>query len=236
MTWKKWIYLLLAVAITGYIFFFYISFNGNPISKAIAKNYATDYLEKYYSHHNYSIKESGYNFKDKSYYFYYIVKEKNDQVYNYSIEIGKGLKPDQILYNSLRSDSEDVEMSRSFSEDGTVYAQKILKEAKIDGEVYYYVQVPLGYIDAHTKWSPEIELPLLADIRVYTEQSFDSKKDFFKYVKEVEKALDGILYNQLYIESVIPSTIEEMETFTRAYWTTIEYREKAMLKNIKAVE
>lgn len=236
MTWKKRIYLIIALAITGYILFFYISFNGNPISKAIAKNHATDYLEKYYPEHNYSIKESGYNFKDQSYYFYYIVNEKNDQIYNYSIEIGKGLKPDQIIYNSLRYDSEDVGMSNAFSEEGTAYIKKILKETKLDGEAYYYVQVPLGYVDSRTKWKPNIELPVSADINIYIQQSFASRKEFFNYVKEVQEALDGILYRQLYIESTISDTIDDTENIARAYWTTIEYGEKATVEKVKTTE
>jgi hypothetical protein len=236
MTWKKWIYLILALAITGYILFFYISFNGNPISKAIAKNHATDYLEKYYPEQNYTIKDSSYNFKDKSYYFHYIVNEKNNQVYNYSIEIGKGMKPDQIIYHSLRYDSEDGEMSSSFSEAGTVYAQKILKEAGLEGDAYYYVQVPLGYVDSNTKWEPKIKLPVNGDIHVSTQQTFASKKEFFHYAKEVTKELDEILYKELHIENTLSDTTDEAEAVSKAYRVTIEYDEDPTIEDVWAAE
>lgn len=233
MTLKKWVYLIIALAITGYILFFYISFNGNPISKAVAKNYASDYLEKYYPEQNYSIKDSGYNFKDQSYSFHYIVNEKNDQVYNYSIEIGKGLKPDEVIYHSLRYDSEDVEMSSTFSEAGTTYVQKLLTEAKLDSEVYYYVQVPLGYVDRSAEWKPKLELPVNADIHVYTEKPFTSKKEFFQYVKTVINELDEVLYKELYIENTLSETTNGSEI---AYKITIEYDEDITIENVWAVE
>lgn len=236
MTWKKWMYLIIAFAITGYILFFYISFNGNPISKAIAKNHAIDYLEEYYPEKNYSVKDSGYNFKDKSYHFYYIVNEKNNQVYNYSLEIGTGLKPDQIVYHSLRYDSEDVEKSSTFSEAGTAYVKKILYEANLDSDVYYYVQVPLGYVENNAKWDPKIELPVAADIHVYTQQSFTSKKEFLRYVNSVAEALNGVLYKELHIENALSETKDGDETTSPLYKVSLQYDQKPAIEDIWEAE
>lgn len=236
MTWKKWMYLIIAFAITGYILFFYISFNGNPISKVIAKNHAIDYLEEYYPDKNYSVKDSGYNFKDKSYYFYYIVNEKNDQVYNYTIEIGTGLKPDQIVYHSLRYDSEDVDMSSTFSEAGTSYVKKMLQEANLDSDVYYYVQVPLGYLDSDTRWDPKIELPVNASIHVYTQQSFTSKKEFLHYAESVKEALNGVLYSELHIENAISETKDGVETISTLYKASLQHGQKPALQDIWEAE
>ena len=233
MTTKKWIYLILAIAITGYILFFYVSFNGNPISKAIAKGQAIDYLEEYYPERNFSIKDSGYNFKDKSYYFHYIVNEKNDQVYNYSLEIGQGWNPDEVVYHSLRYDSEDMELSSAFSEAGTAHIQKKLKKAGLDGEAYYYIQVPLGYVDSKTEWSPEIELPVAADIHVYTDIQFESKKAFAQYAADVMEEMHNVRYNKLYIESTLYETVNGIETSSPVYRIKLNYDEYPASENVK---
>ena len=233
MTMKKWIHLILAIAITGYILFFYVSFNGNPISKAIAKSHATNYLEEYYPKHDFSIKDSGYNLKDKSYYFHYIVHEKNAQVYNYSIEIGQGWKPDQVIYHSLRYDSEDMEMSSAFTEAGTTHIQNMLMEAGMEGEAYYYVQVPLGYMDSKTEWTPEIELPLAADIHVYTDIRFESKKEFVQYAADVREEMRNVRYSKLYIESTPSEIADGTETTLPAYSITLGYGEDPTSEDVK---
>ncbi|MGM9948702.1 MAG: hypothetical protein ACI33P_01185 [Lysinibacillus sp.] len=233
MTMKKWIYLILALAITGYIILLYGSFNGNPISKAIAKKHATDYLEEYYPERNFSIKDSSYNFKDQSYYFHYIVNEKNDQVYNYSIEIGKGWRPDHVIYHSLRYDSEDIEMSSAFTEAGTAHIRKLLTEAGLQAEAYYYVQVPLGYVDSTTEWTPEIELPVAADIHVYTDREFKSKKAFVQYAADVTKEMRHVRYNELHIESTISKMVDGAEVSSVAYSITLGYDEDPAIKNVR---
>lgn len=233
MTMKKWIYLILAIAITGYILFFYVSFNGNPISKTIAKSHATDYLEEYYPERNFSIKDSGYNFKDKSYHFHYIVNEKNDQVYNYSIEIGQGWKPDEVVYHSLRYDSEDIQMSSAFSEAGTAHLQKVLTVAGLEVEAYYYVQVPLGYLDSKTEWTPEIELPVAADIHVYTDIQFESKKSFVQYATDITEEMRNVPYNRLYIESTLSEMVDGAETSSPTYSITLGYDEEPASENVK---
>ena len=231
MSMKKWIYLILALAITGYIIFFYISFNGNPISKAIAKGHATDYLENYYPEHNVSIKDSGYNFKDKSYIFHYSVHE-NDQVYNYSIEIGQGWKPDEVIFHSLRHDTEDTEMSNTFSEAGTVHIQKMLAEAGLAGEAYYYAQVPRGHMDGRTRWTPEIELPVAPDIHVYTDTQFESKGAFVQYAADVTEKMRGVRYGKLYIASTLSKEGDAKAT-SPVYSITLGYEEDPVSENVK---
>lgn len=66
---EKRILMELAVIITGLVLFFYNTFNGNFISKIIAKNTVENHLEEHYSDKKHHVVHGGYNFKDAAYNF-----------------------------------------------------------------------------------------------------------------------------------------------------------------------
>lgn len=201
MTFKKSLYLIGAFLITSFILFFYFSFNGNPISKAIAKKHAIEYLEFQFPENNYAIQDSTFNFKDANYYFHYTLVANNDRSYHYSVGVGTGLNPKQIMSNTLRYDSENFELTNDFSDSGTNYVKKLLKNNNIQGDIYYYVQVPVDYLEKDAKWTPHLEFPVAAEITVSIEQHFDSKEQFVIYVDSIINALSEVNFNQLYVEN-----------------------------------
>ena len=68
---KKWILLAIAALLLAVILFFYVSFNGNFVTKMVAKGKVQDFVEETYKGHNMQFVDSGYNFKDGRYYFQY---------------------------------------------------------------------------------------------------------------------------------------------------------------------
>ncbi|MEO4053826.1 hypothetical protein [Solibacillus sp. CAU 1738] len=201
MTFKKSLYLIGAFLITSFILFFYFSFNGNPISKAFAKKQALAYLEMQFPENNYAIQDNTFNFKDASYYFYYTLAGNNGRSYQYSVGVGRGLYPNNITSNYLHYDSENFEMSEEFSNSGTVYIKKLTENLDLKGDIYYYVQVPVDYVEKDTKWSPTIEFPVDAEITVLIEQHFESEEKFIAYVNSIMNALNDVNFNQLYVEN-----------------------------------
>lgn len=201
MTFRKSLFLLGAFLITSFILFFYFSFNGNPISKAIAKKHAIEYLDIQFPENNYALQDSTFNFKDAEYYFHYTLAANNNRSYHYSVGIGTGLNPNRIMSNTLRYDSENFDLTSDFSDSGTFYVKKLLETNNIQGDIYYYVQVPIDYLEQNSKWTPHLEFPVEAEITVFIEQHFDSKKQFITYVDSIMNALNDVNFNQLYVQN-----------------------------------
>ncbi len=228
MTFKKTLYLIGAFLITSFVLFFYFSFTGNPISKAIAKKHAIEYLDSQFPNNNYAIQDSTFNFKDDEYYFQYTLTAHNDRVYHYSVGVGTGLNPNRIMSNTIHYDSENVDMTSNFSDTGTSYVKNLLKNNNFQGDIYYYVQVPIDYLEKDAKWTPHLEFPVEAEITIISEQHFESKKQFIKYVNSVMDVLNDVKFNQLYVENRYEDDL--------IYTINVKKGQTAQIENLQSIK
>lgn len=196
---KKWLLIIAATVLVGFVLFMYISFNGNFISKMIAKNTVSNYLEDKYEENEYVLKDGGYDFKFGTYYFTYVLKGEQ-QSWNYSIEVGPSLLPTNIRFEDLDYDSEDEAMSSRFSLAGEQYIKDVLlKDVVPISELGYYVDVPKNLFPADQEWTKTLEKPLMPSISLDVVDENQTKEQFLAQAKKIQQALnkDKVTYESV---------------------------------------
>ena len=189
---KKWLYIVPAALILVVVLFFYVSFNGNFISKIIAKNSAQDYLKIQYPEGNYTLQDGHYNFKNGTYAFdlmYY--SEEHAQNWAYTLEVGNGLFPTSVEYVTLHADSTDTETTELWNKEGSDYVNKLLKGLPISVSASYTISVPIGFTKETPTWQPEVPVPIAPFLYIDTAYyNGETKEQFLQLTKEIQQRLN----------------------------------------------
>lgn len=188
---RKFIAIVLAAMILGVVLFFYISFNGNFISKAVAKKSVEKFAEGQFEGANLAYR--GYNFKDKTYIFDVKYRE-----WSYTVEVGRGWKPEEIYYVMLHADSNDQKRSDEWATIGRSYLQKLLGR---DVQVSYFIDVPNGFEQA--EWKKDMNLPVAPSIVVEFEVADETAEQFLEKARDIQAKLDadGVHYRETRVMS-----------------------------------
>lgn len=195
---KKWLFIIPALIITGFVLFGYNEFNGNFISKQIAKSTLKKHLTETYTDTNVQIEKGGYNFKSGTYMFDVTFYEPPNN-WTYSIEIGPKYSPISIETATLHYDSKDEGMSSLWSVQGSSYAKKLLADV-FSGGVSYSIDVPKQF--PQKEWTPTVDVPVAPSITIeFPLYKGESKEAFLKTVKEIQAALDAdeLRYDSVFI-------------------------------------
>lgn len=179
---KRMLLIFMAVVITGAVLFFYVSFNGNFITKAVAMKKIEVYVSEHYAQSNVRALGSGFDFKDASYYKSYAIDDKN---YTFSLR-GPILLQEEI--ETLFSYSEqDEQLRMAYHHAGTTWLEQQLNEAHIAFEAAEYnVDVP----PSSKEWQPNVDASLQPTVvieLVYTEQS---EEVFLQQATNIKTLLD----------------------------------------------
>lgn len=198
---KKIILLTLAALLLGVILFFYISFNGNFISKMIAKSKVEAYVEENYKDQNKQLIDSGYNFKDGQYVFHYDLYNNSIRS-SYTFSIGGPLLPSGRIFSYLNPDSMDEELTKQFSHEGNRWLRKKLREQNMKFDnVDYYVEIPKGYLDDDATWKPEVDQILMPSISVDVTDEQQTEEQFIAQVEQIRQVLidNKVTYDTSYV-------------------------------------
>ena len=195
---KKKLFILLAIIITGFVLFGFNEFNGNFISKQMAKSTVKSHLDETYADANYQIEKRGYNFKSATYMFDVTFYEPPNN-WTYTFEVGPKYIPTTIQTTTLHSDSKDEEKSNIWNTQGAQYVKNLLAGIPVGG-VCYFIDVPKQFSQAD--WSPTVDVPVAPSIMMeFPLYNGESKETFLNYAQAIQKALnaDGIRYDSVFV-------------------------------------
>lgn len=200
---KKIILLTLAALLLGAILFFYVSFNGNFISKMIAKNKVEAYLEEHYKDQNRQLTDSGYNFKDGQYVFHYEIYN-NANRYSYTFSIGGPVFPNGRIFSYLNPHSEDEVLSEQFSKEGGQWLEQKLRAQNIAFDnVVYSVSVPKKIFE-NVSWKPDVDAILTPWITVEVTDEQQTEEQFMEQAEQIRQMLNeyNVTYDNCYITMI----------------------------------
>lgn len=186
---KKIILLTLAVLLLAVILFFYISFNGNFISKMIAKSKVQQYVEEMYENQNKQLVDSYYNFKDGQYTFNYEIYNNTIRS-NYSFSIGGPFFPKGTIFSYLEYESMDEALTESFQKDGEKWLEEQLREQNIAfGGVGYAVDIPKGLYGEDEVWKPNVDKLITPRISVDLTDEQQTEEQFLQQAEQIRQIL-----------------------------------------------
>ncbi|ATP38800.1 hypothetical protein CSE16_01535 [Solibacillus sp. R5-41] len=197
---KKWFFRIAALVIIAGVVFLYVSFNGNFISKKIAKNSAEEYLQLHYPNGNYTLGDGHFNFKDNSYLFNFTFRDNNN-AWTYSLNVGHGLRPTEATILMLHTDSADDDTTKKWREAGTSYIKNLLADFPIVTDFSYDIDVPKGFTQFTPEWTPNVNVPVAPTL--YFEMAYDgeTEEQFLQAVKDIQKKIDAgtLFYRSAYV-------------------------------------
>ena len=195
---KKWLSILLALVITGSVLFGYSEFNGNFISKQIAKSTIKAYLTEHYPNTNFRVEKGSFNFKFNTYDFDVTFNEEPNY-WNYTFEVGPKYVPTTIEAKMMHYDSRDETKSNDWSDQGSQYVKNLLETFPV-GNIFYSIDVPNQF--SQTKWTPTVNVIVPPSITMeFPLYKGETKEEFIKIVQEIQSVLDAddIKYDTVFI-------------------------------------
>lgn len=216
---KKGISIFLAIVITGSVLFGYNEFNGNFISKQIAKSTLKDYLSEHYPDSNFQFDKGFYNFKFGAYTFDVTFYEPPNN-WTYTFEVGPKYVPNSIQTKTLHYDSRDEAKSDNWSNQGSHYVKELLAAFPI-GETHYSIDVPHSF--SQTEWTPDVNVIVAPSISIeFPLYKGETQEEFLNTVKEIQAALDGgeIRYDTvfLYMDEKVDNRDGKKEGYASIYY------------------
>lgn len=195
---KKWLSILLALVITGSVLFGYSEFNGNFISKQIAKSTLKAYLTEHYPNTSFRVEKGSFNFKFNTYDFDVTFNEEPNY-WNYTFEVGPKYVPNTIETKMMHYDSRDEAKSNNWSDQGSQYVKKLLAALPI-GDTFYSIDIPNQF--PQTEWTPDVNVIVAPSISIeFPLYKGETKEEFLKIVQEIQAVLDAdeIKYDTVFI-------------------------------------
>ncbi|MER2000670.1 MAG: hypothetical protein ABS882_12930, partial [Lysinibacillus sp.] len=184
---KKVILLTLAALLLAVILFFYTSFNGNFISKMLAKHKVEKYVEEMYKEQNKQLVDSYFNFKDGQYTFNYEIYNNTIRS-SYSFSISGPFFPNGQIFSYLQSDSMDTVLTEKFNEDGRKWLEGKLREKHIAFDrVDYSVDIPKGYYEEDEVWKPHVDQILMPWITVELTDEQQTEEQFSQQAEAIRQ-------------------------------------------------
>ena len=198
---KKWILLAIAALLLAVILFFYVSFNGNFVTKMVAKGKVQDFVEETYEGHNMQLVDSGYNFKDGRYYFQYEIYT-NKIGSNYSFSIGGPLLLNGPIDSYLHYESVDEEMTAAFQKAAVSWLEEQLREQGIAFDLIdYVVDIPKGLYTEEVSWQPQVEKKLMPLISIELTDEEQTEEAFLQQAEQIRQLLNEqhVTYKEAHI-------------------------------------
>ncbi|MGN7477067.1 hypothetical protein ACTHOQ_04355 [Solibacillus silvestris] len=184
---KKWLSIFLAFVITSSVLFGYNEFNGNFISKQIAKSTLKDYLSEHYPDADFQFDKGFYNFKFNAYTFDVTFYESPNN-WTYTFEVGPKYLPNTIQTKTMHYDSRDETKSNDWSDQGSQYVKELLTAFPI-GNIYYSIDVPNQF--PQTEWAPAVNVIVAPSISIeFPLYKGETEEEFLNTVQEIQAALD----------------------------------------------
>lgn len=229
---KRVLFISLAVIIVGVVTVFYVSLNGNPITKMFAKKKVAQYVEETYAGQTTRLLDSGYNFKDSRYYFLYEMTS-NDIEANYTISTGGPVLLNDRVYSYLHVESADEDLTNAFQQAGTAFLTEQLHALNIQTDsIGYTVDIPKGLYTNDVSWQPTVEEKLQPFIAIELTNEAQTEAEFLAQVKTIEQMLkdERFTYREAQVQ-MYRQVNDGGNTYYEAVYTTVfnEQTEKLTL-------
>lgn len=225
---KKWLSILLALVITGSVLFGYNEFNGNFISKQIAKSTIKAYLTEHYPNTSFRVDKGSFNFKFNTYDFDVTFNEEPNY-WNYTFEVGPKYVPNTIEAKMMHYDSRDETKSNEWSDQGSQYVKNLLDTDTIPvGTIFYSIDVPNQF--PQNKWTPDVNVIVAPSISIELPlYKNETKEEFLKIVQEIQTVLDAdkIKYDTvfIYMDEKFDNRDGKKEGYASTYYVRKYYAE-----------
>lgn len=201
---KKWIFLTTAVILLGVILFFYVSFNGNFVTKMVAKGKVQDFVEEMFEGHNKQLIDSGYNFKDGQYYFHYEIYIDAVPV-SYSFSLGGPVILNDAIDGYLHFESANEKLEGAFANAASSWLKEQLSEIPFD-EISYSVSIPKGLYKDEISWQPQVDEKLMPSIWFEVKDENQTEAEFLQQAEQIRQFLNE--HNVTYSEARVAVTRE----------------------------
>lgn len=224
---KKWILLAIAALLVGVILFFYVSFNGNFVTKMVAKSKVEDFIEETFDGHNKQLVESGFSFKDGRYYFHYEIYTGSNRA-QYSFSIGGPLFLNGSIDSYLEMGSEDAVVKQAFERAGATWLKEQLDVLGIAyDEVGYGVDIPWGLYAEDVRWQPQVEAKLMPRFSVELTDENQTEEVFLQQAEQIRQILQEhhVTYNEVRVSIMreYDNTDGAREGYAPIYWEGLYY-------------
>ncbi|HLS35523.1 MAG TPA: hypothetical protein VK061_04755 [Bacillota bacterium] len=232
MTKRKWLYLIIIVALATPVLLLYFAFEGNPIGKFNAKRTLDKHLEETYPDQNFVIHgPASYNFKDGGYHLTAeeIDKETSDRKeYEFSIV---GIFGTKVHYDGIYFENLDQPLMNKFEREAN---KEILEKLQLGipdvREVQVTIEVLEGTYDWNTKWHKDLELEEPLSIWVAIDGENKTEDDIVEIGKIMQKILNDHDYD--YKSATINSRINHEGSVMLNYSAGFAKDEEITKKNV----
>lgn len=209
MNKRKVIYIILLTVLIVIVGFLYNAFNGNPVSKWLAKNNLQQYLETNYPDQSYRVKEGFYDFKFSSYEFDVIeignTTEKGELVkYDFTL---RGLNP-VVVFDDIRYQHLDTELIERLEQEAVQELKNLLgtKLSNVE-EITVQFEVVKGQLPEDTSWSRQLPLDKPIYIYIKLDATGASKEDIWNAGQMIQTSLnsEGYIYQSVNLNANMSS-------------------------------
>ncbi|WP_042150296.1 DUF3139 domain-containing protein [Paucisalibacillus sp. EB02] len=199
---KKWWYILLIIVITLPVLIISNAFNGNPLSKQIAKITLNKYLEEEYPEDKFHVEKPFFNFKDSGYNFE--VKKIGDttqESYDFTVT---GILGTKVSYDSIYYANLDQVLIRKLQQEANSELGMLMKSDIPELiEVDVMVEVLKETYPSDTKWDKELNLEKPMYIHITIDAEGLTKESIVEKAKTIQQLLNenGYEYDRVSINA-----------------------------------
>lgn len=204
---RKWWYILLIIVITLPVLFIANAFNGNPVSKQIAKITLNKYLEEEYPEDVFHVEKPFYNFKDSGYNFE--VKQIGDatqKVHDFTVT---GILGTEVTYDSIYYANLDQILIRNLESEANMELQQLIKkEIPEMKEVEVMIEVLKGTYPSDTTWDKDLKLEKPMYIHIILNAEDLTKESVVEKAISIQQLLNenGYEYDRVSINANLNDT------------------------------
>lgn len=226
---RKWPYIIGIIVLLVPLLFLYNAYNGNPISKALAKKTLNKYLEKTYPDDEFRIWDGFYNFKFGEYVYEVSIIGDEAQV-KHEFYIG-GLFSNEVIYDALHDANLDKILMKKLQKEAERELIVLLKETVPElRRVTVMLEVLKGTYELDTKWDKKMELDQPMHLHMLIHDVSLSKQAFYEAAQFIQTTLNEENYNYEFIE-IDGNTTNEAGDIVR-YYVVFNKHDEVKINNI----
>ena len=197
---KKWLYVSLIILLATPVILLHSAFNGNPLSKYMAKRHLEHYLTETYPEQTLHIEDTFYNFKDSGYHFEVLKVpngvEENSENFEFVVH---GFLKMTVGQDGIYNDNLDESLMEKLGNEASSELETALKMEGVDIiDITVQMEILKGTYDDVT-WEPDLktEEPIVVHITIDAEDK--TNDDILKIAKHYQKQLNDDQYDYKFV-------------------------------------
>lgn len=190
------IYSILLVLLVGFVLVIYNAFNGNPLSKLLAKRELTHYLTDTYPDKELHVRDGFYNFKFGEYTFE--VRQigavpPDEETYEFSLQ---GFFKPTVIWDGIYYSNLDEPLIEKLEKEASDEITALLAK-KVDSIVRIHVRIEIlkGTYEQNTDWNKDLTLERPLSMHITLDATNDSEEGVLTTTKTIQRALNDAGYD-----------------------------------------